>query len=370
MSSDYAIDDLAAIPSPSLVIFAEKARRNARKLVALARGTDRLRPHVKTHKMPDLIRLVEAAGISKHKCATIAEAEMAAQAGGQDVFIAYPAVGPTPGRIARLMQLYPRTTFRAAVDHVEAAEALSRAVASAGRPLPTLVDLDIGMGRTGIAPGEEAARLYRRLAELPGLQPDGLHAYDGHHRHASLDERRAAVHETTEPVFHLREQLEGEGFPVPRLILGGTPTFPIHAEWTEPGVECSPGTCLLHDHGYTTKFPDLDFEHAALIFGRVISRPRPGRLCLDIGSKAVAADQPGDRMKVLGIPEATLGPQSEEHQVVDTPHADRFPPGTPVFAIPTHVCPTCAHYNEALVVEAGRIVGRWPITARARVINA
>jgi len=368
MHPDYPLHDIEGIPSPALLIFPEKVRRNVKKLIAMARGADRLRSHVKTHKMPDLVRLVEGLGITKHKCATIAEAEMIAQAGGTDVFIAYPAVGPTPARLARLMTRYPSTTFRAAVDDPDAAEALSRAVVKVGRRLPTLLDLDVGMGRTGIEPGDAAADLYRRLADLPGLEPDGFHAYDGHHHHASLDERRAAVHASTEPVFHLREQLEAEGLPVPRLILGGTPTFPVHAEWTEPGVECSPGTCVLHDISYATKFPDLTFEHAALILGRVISRPRTGRLCIDIGYKAVAADPVGPRMRFLDVPEATLGPQSEEHQVVDTPHAADFPPGTPVLAIPTHVCPSCAHYSEALAVEAGRVVARWPVTARDRVL--
>lgn len=368
MHGDLAIRDLHELPSPALLIFPEKLRRNARKALAVARGADRLRPHVKTHKMPDVIRLIQALGIRKHKCATVAEAEMVAQAGGEDVFIAYPPVGPTPLRIARLIERYPATTFRVAVDDPTQAEALSGAVTSVGREIATLVDLEVGMGRTGIDPGAAAA-LYQHVAALPGLVPDGLHAYDGHHRHASLDERRAAVHASTEPVFHLREQLEDDGLPVPRLILGGTPTFPVHAEWTEPGVECSPGTCLLHDHSYATKFPDLAFEHAALLLGRVISRPRPGRLTLDIGSKAVAADPPTDRVRLLDVPEATLGPQSEEHLVVDTPRAADFPPGTPVLAIPTHICPTCALYSEALAVEAGRVVARWPVTARDRRIT-
>jgi D-serine deaminase-like pyridoxal phosphate-dependent protein len=368
MQSEYAFEKVDEIPSPSLLIFPEIARRNARKLLAMARGADRLRSHVKTHKMPDLVRLVEGLGIKKHKCATIAEAEMIAQAGGCDVFIAYPTVGPNLNRLVQLMNRYPETTFRASVDDLEMAEALNVAVERAGRRLPVLVDLDVGMGRTGIAPAQ-AARLYQRVAELPRLEPDGLHAYDGHQRHASLDERRAAVHAGTKPVFELRDQLENQGLPVPRIILGGTPTFPIHAEWSERGIECSPGTCLLHDHSYATKFPDLEFEHAALILGRVISRPRPGRICIDIGSKAVAADPVGDRMFLLDVPDAILVAQSEEHQVVDTPHAADFPPGTVVLAVPTHICPTCAHYSDAVAIEGGRVVGRWPITARERKLT-
>ena len=172
-----------------------------------------------------------------------------------------------------------------------------------------------------------------------------------------------------ERVLELRRQLEARGLSVPRLVLGGTPSFPIHAELNEPGVECSPGTCVFHDTQYAAKLPDLPFTPAVLLLGRVISRPRPDRLCLDLGYKAVAADPPGARLTLLGIPEATLGGQSEEHLVVETPHADDFPPGTPVLAFPTHVCPTCALHGWAYVIENGELVDRWEIPARDRVLR-
>jgi D-serine deaminase-like pyridoxal phosphate-dependent protein len=153
---------------------------------------------------------------------------------------------------------------------------------------------------------------------------------------------------------------------VNRLVLGGTPTFPVHAALDAPGVECSPGTCTLHDASYATKFPDLPFVPAALLLTRVISHPRPGRLCLDLGHKAVAADPPGARLTLLDLPDATLGGQSEEHLVVDTPRAAEFPPGTPLLAIPMHVCPTCALHRRVYVIEDGALVGEWDVSARDR----
>ncbi len=119
------------------------------------------------------------------------------------------------------------------------------------------------------------------------------------------------------------------GLPEPRLVLGGTPTFPIHAALDALGIECSPGTCTLHDFGYATRYPDLPFEPAAVLLSRVISHPCPDRLCLDLGHKAVAADPPRARVSLLDVPDATLGGQSEEHLVVETPHAHRFPPAPP-----------------------------------------
>lgn len=369
MDPRYRIDDPSALLSPSLVIFRELVRKNLQEMIKLARGADRLRPHVKTHKMPALVRLIEKSGIHKHKCATIAEAEMIARAGGTDVLLAYPMVGPNVERLARLARAFPKVTFRTLVDHPDSARALSEGMSELGRPLPVLVDLEVGMGRTGIEPGDAAADLYALINRLPNLTADGLHAYDGHIRETDLTARREAARPGIESTLRLRDGLLAEGFPVPRLVLGGTPTFPVHATVDEPGVECSPGTCTLHDAGYGAKFPDLPFTPAGLLLTRVISHPRPGRLCFDLGYKAVAADPPAQRVTLLDLPGAQLGGQSEEHLVVDTPDAAQYPPGTTLLAIPTHICPTCALHRRAYVIENGRLVDQWDVTARDRVLE-
>ena len=308
-------------------------------------------------------------GIRKHKCATIAEAEMVAASGGSDVLIAYPIIGPNLARFARLVEFYPGMTFRATVDHPASARALSEALSATDRPTPVLVDLEIGMGRTGIAPGDGAAALYALVDGLPNLAVDGLQAYDGQIRDKDLGGRRKAAAPGSEAVHALRERLLASGLPVPRLVMGGTPTFPIHAQDETPGVECSPGTCVFHDAGYAEKFPDLPFAPAAVLFTRVVSQPRPGRLCLDLGHKAVAADPVGPRLTLLGLPDATLGSQSEEHLVVEAPGADDLRPGTPLLAIPTHVCPTCALHSWAYVLQGGEVVDRWEVKARDRVLG-
>lgn len=369
MDPRYRIDDIDALPSPSLVLFGEVLRANLDAMIGLAGGTDRLRPHAKTHKMPAIIRLLEARGIGKHKCATLAEAEMIARAGGRDVLIAYPMVGPNVARLAALMRAYPAVTFRTAVDDLDATRALSAGLDGAGRPLPCLVDLDVGMGRTGIEPGPAAVRLYRELAALPNLVPDGLQAYDGHRREAAPGDREAGARAGAARVVALRRELEAEGLPVPRLVLGGTPSFPAHAGRDEPGLECSPGTSLLHDEGYGSKFPDLPFTPAALVVTRVISRPGTDRLCLDLGHKAVAGDPTGPRFRLLGPEDAVLGPQSEEHQVVETKRARDYPVGHAFLAIPVHVCPTMALHADAAIIEGGRVVGRWEVAARDRALR-
>jgi D-serine deaminase-like pyridoxal phosphate-dependent protein len=370
MHPRYALNHPEMLLSPSLLVFRPLVRRNLETMVSLARSAERLRPHVKTHKMPALIRMAEQEyGIRKHKAATIAEAEMVALAGGSDVLLAYPMVGPNIARLARLVASYPETTFRATVDDPYAARALSAGLEGSERPLSVLLDLDLGMGRTGIVPGNAAADLFDLVADLPNLQADGLHAYDGHLHQTDLEERRAAARDVQQRLFAFWDDLRSRGHMVHRVVLGGTPTFPMHAELDAPGLELSPGTCVLHDAGYGSKHPDLPFVAAALLLTRVVSRPRPGRLCLDLGHKAVAADPVGARLTLLGVPDATLGKQNEEHLVVETPHAPDFPLGTPLLAIPTHICPTCALHRRAYVIEDGQLVDEWEVAARDRVIG-
>jgi D-threonine aldolase len=365
----YLVHDASELLSPSLLIYPRLIRQNIHEMIALAGGADRLRPHVKTHKMADVVRLVESSGIHKHKCATIAEAEMVAAAGGTDVLLAYPLTGPNLKRFVQLVRAYRSTTFRATVDNSEAARALSAAASGLVAPVPVLIDLEIGMGRTGIQPGDAAAELYALFERLPNLVADGLHAYDGHIHDTDLEQRRQAAQSALASTLALRDRLLKRGSPVPRLVVGGTPTLPIHARLDLPGVECSPGTPVLYDHSYQTRYPDLPFVPAALLLTRVVSHPSPGRICVDLGYKAVAADPSGPRARFLSLDDARTVVHSEEHMVVETAQAESLRIGTPLLAIPTHVCPSVALHRRAYVIEDGQVVGQWDVTARDRVLG-
>jgi D-serine deaminase-like pyridoxal phosphate-dependent protein len=349
----------------------EPIRQNIEQAITIAGTTSRLRPHVKTHKTREIVRLELDAGITKHKCATLAEAEMLAGCGVTDVLLAYNLVGPNCGRMARLARAYPGCRFAVLADDEKALPPLSEAMAAAKQTIEVLLDVDVGQHRTGIPPSDEAVTLYESIGRFPGLQPGGIHVYDGHNHQESVVEREAAVGKQIEPVLHLRRRLEKKGLPVPRMVVGGTPTFPVYARMDFPGLECAPGTCFLNDHGYGTRFADLaGFVPAALLLTRVISRPTPTRVTLDLGYKAVASDPPaGKRLMLLNVPDYETVLQNEEHLVIETPSAANFRPGDEVFAIPTHICPTCALHREAYVVEDGQVVGRWQIVARDRVLT-
>jgi D-serine deaminase-like pyridoxal phosphate-dependent protein len=267
--------------------------------------------------------------------------------------------------------MYPDCRFAVLADHPVAARALSDAMAAAGQTVDMLLDLDVGQHRTGIAPGNDAVALYELIAGLPGLRPGGFQVYDGHNNQESLTERQQAVRNLIEPVLRMWDTLKKKGLPVPRLVVGGTPTFPIYAAMDLPGLECSPGTLVLHDHGYSTRFPDLaGFVPAALVLTRVVSRPTANRVTFDVGTKAIASDPPaGKRCAILGLSRYEAVAHNEEHLVVETPEADRFTPGDVAYAVPTHICPTCALHRQALVVENGRVTETWDIVARDRLLS-
>jgi D-serine deaminase-like pyridoxal phosphate-dependent protein len=364
MDARYRIADTSSIISPGLVLFKELLAANLNRMLEIAGGPQSLRPHVKTHKMREIVAMQMAAGITKFKCATVAEAEMVASCGAQDILIAYQMVGPNQARLVRLIQKYPQCHFGSLIDHPSVAHALAEAATAANVTIQLWLDVDVGQHRTGIPIGDEAVQLYRLVSDLPGLVAAGLHVYDGHNHQESAAERERAVRSQYGPVRDFIDTLKRSGLEVGRVVCGGTPTFPIYAKIG--GVELSPGTCSLHDHGYGTRFPEMGFQHAAMLLTRVVSRNAHDRMCLDLGYKAVASDPKGDRLILPDLPGAKLVLQNEEHLLVETPEASQYEPGDELLACPTHICPTCALHREAYVVEAGRVTGRWPVAARDR----
>ncbi|MEO8074789.1 MAG: D-TA family PLP-dependent enzyme [Acidobacteriota bacterium] len=363
----YSISNEDEIASPALLVYPDRVEENIRRMIRIAGGTERLRPHIKTNKLPEVIRMQMDQGITRFKCATIAEGEMVAACLAPDVLLAYQPVGPNVARFVRLVQTFPATTFSAVADDEGTIRALANAAVTAGVTLNLFLDLDCGMHRTGIAPGPRAVELYRLISTLPGLNAAGLHAYDGHIHDTDLAERTRACELAFGPVSALRAELLGAGLPVPAVVAGGTPTFPMHAQRSD--VECSPGTAVFWDLGYSRTLPDLDFLPAVLVLTRVVSKPGPNVLCLDLGHKAVASEGPPPRVELLGAPPMRAIGHSEEHLVVETDRAEEIPVGACFYGIPWHVCPTVALHDEAVVVREGYARARWHVVGRTRTIT-
>lgn len=364
MPSDwFRIENDAEVASPALLVDLDRARENIRRMLAEVGGPERLRPHVKTHKMAEIVRMQLDAGIRAFKCATLAEAEMIAQCGARDVLWAMQPVGPNIARLKQLVEQFPKTEFSALVDNEATIEALEQA----GVSVALLLDLDIGMHRTGIEIGPAAEAVYRRLSKSKTLRAGGLHAYDGHIKEPNPIRRAEMVEWAFDRVDEFRDRLVAHGMTVPQVVSGGSPSFAIHARHSDH--QCSPGTTVFWDGAYLTKYRDLDFLNAAILLTRVVSKPGENLLCLDLGYKAVAADNPDPRVLFPELPDARAVIHSEEHLTIYTTSAVRYAVGSCLYAIPWHVCPTVALYPEAIVIRGGRAAERIKIAARDRMLS-
>ncbi len=367
----YEINNPHHVASPTLLIYPDRVAENLQRMIQMAGGLSRLRPHVKTHKLPQIIQMKLRAGIDKFKVSTIAEAEMTAMAGGRDILLAYPCVGPNAMRLAGLMADFPTTRFSTLVDNPTSLRELSEVAVAAGIEIPLLVDLNVGMDRTGIEPGPEAIALYQSMTDTPGVVAAGLHVYDGHLRDPDPEVMATLVGEVRGRVRGMIRALCDAGLQIPRLVAGGTPTSPL---WAAEGegevkVEVGPGTTVLWDVGQAKVSPSLDYLNAAVLFARVISRPTGDRICLDLGHKAVAAEMPQPRVHWCTLEDAEPVLQSEEHLVLQTDRADDYPVGTVLYGIPQHICPTVALQSEVWCVRNRTAQERWPVIGRARRIT-
>lgn len=364
----YHINNIEAVDSPALVIYRERVIENIRTAVSMVGDVKRLRPHVKTHKCLEVAALQMEAGIHKFKCATIAEAEMLGIAKAPDVLLAYQPAGPKLKRFIELIKKYPSTKFSCLVDNIQSIRNISALVIDNSIQIEVYIDLNVGMNRTGIPPGDNALELYRECDKSGGIESKGLHVYDGHIRSTDIEERTIQCDKAFEAVLSMQEQLTKKGFSAPVIIAGGSPSFSVHAKKEER--ECSPGTFIYWDKGYSDSSPEQHFLPAALVITRVISLPAERILCLDLGHKSIAAENSLDkRVWFLNAPNLKFISQSEEHLVVESTENHHYKVGDILYGMPYHICPTVALYERALVVENNEVTAEWRNIARDRKIN-
>jgi D-serine deaminase-like pyridoxal phosphate-dependent protein len=364
----YIISDIDKLDTPALVIYPDRVKENIAILKDMIDDASRLRPHVKTHKCEDVALLMLEAGISKFKCATVAEAEMLGMSKAPDVLLAYQPVGPKLERFIELVKTFSETQYSCLVDNNAAAEHISKAALKNDIIIPVYIDLNVGMNRTGIKLDEGALELYGYCSGLPGITLKGLHAYDGHIHDKEFAVREQKANEAFAKVKALQQRIREMNYPEPIIIAGGSPTFPIHAARGE--VECSPGTFIYWDRGYSVNCEEQPFSTAGLVVSRVISLPDKGKLCLDVGHKSISAENElSKRIYFLNAPELVFVGQSEEHLVVDAGKDHHYKVGDVLYGLPYHICPTVALYERAITIEDERITGEWRNIARDRKIT-
>jgi D-serine deaminase-like pyridoxal phosphate-dependent protein len=363
----YKFNNPEKIDTPALLIYPERVINNINLLKKIVSSTALLRPHVKTHKSARVSRLLIDAGITKFKCATIAEAEMLGRCKAADVLLAYQ---PTQVKLQRLIQLitaYPKTKYSCLVDNEATASIISVAAIVNKLVIPIYIDLNVGMDRTGITP-EKALTLFNYLTTLKGIDFKGLHAYDGHIGDINLAERINHCDREFESVEKLRKNIQELGYPFPLLIAGGSPTFAIHAK--RANTECSPGTFVFWDKGYHDHIPEQSFLFAAIVLARVVSLPDETKICIDLGYKSIACEKPlQNRLYFLNAPHLKPVSQSEEHLVIEVLPGHQYKIGDDFFVVPMHICPTVAMYDEAHIIEKGTYAETWAIDARGRTLK-
>lgn len=268
---------------------------------------------------------------------------------------------PKTEALAALRERYSASRVSTIVDDTAALGSVCDVAGSTGNPIPVWIDVDCGMGRTGVVFGSGVDRLRDAIDADSRCEFAGLHVYDGHVHDPDPAARRDAVRLILRAVADYLAS-----HPCPSVAIGGTPTFAWWARETD--WECCPGTSALWDIGYGESFPELRFKVAAALITRVVSKPGKERLCLDLGHKAIASEMPlAERVMLPSLEAPCVVSQSEEHLVVGTPSARLLSVGDALVAYPRHICPSVALYGTAAVVRDGRLTGEhWRVVAAGR----
>src|SRR5690606_11508361 len=224
----YAIANIQSVDSPSIALYGEHLDFNIQRMIDLVDGdTKRLMPHIKTNKMPKVIGRMVDAGIDRFKASTIAEAEIAAQAGAKAVLVAHQLVGPKVDRFLNLVAHFPKTKISTLTDNIDSAGLLNQKALDQDLDIPVYVDINNGMDRSGIKIGKALDNLMGYLKNCGSLEFQGLHVYDGHIREQDFDKRSSSIESAFGQVQAYFDMIKAH-FPKAKLISGGTPSFTTH----------------------------------------------------------------------------------------------------------------------------------------------
>lgn len=364
-------ESVEAIETPALVVDLDAASRNLQRMAEFAaRHRLRLRPHAKLHKSGEFARLQVQAGAVGLCTQTVAEAEALADAGIHDLFISNEVV--STAKLRRVAALTHRLKARGgqlaiAVDCDEGIERLARAMQLTNAPIDVFVEVDVGQGRCGVAPGAPAVELVRQLvARAPSLRYAGLQAYHGGAQHLrGVAERNGAIAQAAGLLRQTLDALRAAGLEPPLVTGAGTGTFGHEAASGLWG-ELQPGSFLFMDADYLRNERDPaqpQFEPALFVKSQVISVSADRAVC-DAGHKAHAIDSGLPQVLPLpGQPPLSVGNGGDEHCLLYPVGPDdglpRLPAlGDTVWLVPGHCDPTVNLHNQLVVVRGGLADGR------------
>jgi D-serine deaminase-like pyridoxal phosphate-dependent protein len=315
----------------------------------------RNRPHIKTHKIPELAHLQVAGGAVGITCQKLSEAEVMAQAGIQDILVPYNILGEA--KLERLRRLHRRVTLSVTADSSVVVEGLSAALANETRELPVLVEFDTGLHRCGVQTPAEAAEIAEQIQRSTALRFAGLMTYP--------------TNENTRPfVLETRGLLDSKGLEIEQVSGGGT-----HCMWEahshEVITEHRAGMYVYGDRK-TVNSGALSLDDCSFrIHTTVVSRPTDSRGILDAGSKCLASDLVGPEEGhglILEYPEAKIYALSEEHGHVDfSPCTGRPEIGERVSVLTNHCCVANNLFDKVHGARNGELMVEWPILARGAV---
>lgn len=359
------------IETPALVVSETALHNNISRMAAFARSNDvSLRPHIKTHKTPQIARLQLAAGASGITCAKVGEAEvMVQEAGVQDVLIAYPTVGVS--KYERLVELMNQARIIQAVDSLAAAHLISRTMTKFDVHMDVAIEVNTGQNRSGVLHGEDTLKLAREIARLPNLHLVGIMTHEGHANSAPPGEIEAVAMKAGETMVANAEAIRADGIDLPMVSVGSTPAA-FYTPRVKGITEMRPGTYVFNDNS-TLQYGWFGVEDMAARFAAtVVSRPADDRAILDTGSKSLAMDPSKAHLGhgyIVGHPDAIITKLSEEHGIVNVPVGESgFEVGDRVEVVPNHICPTVNLMDEMLIIRDGQVVDTWKIAARGKVV--
>jgi D-serine deaminase-like pyridoxal phosphate-dependent protein len=360
---------LAELETPALLVDLDALEANLAEMAAVAaRAGVRLRPHTKTHKSPEIAHLQVAAGAAGITCAKLGEAEVMADAGLDDLLIAYPLVGDD--KLRRLAALLERARVRVTLDSIEVAEGLGRLGRELGRDVEVLVEVDTGLHRLGRPPGPPTADLVGRVTRVPGVQLAGLLTHAGHaYRSPTAAELRRLAEREVLDLVETAELCRRQGIDLAEISVGSTPTARIGA-FVDGVTEIRPGTYALNDATMMRLGVATEAMTAARVLATVVARPTAERFVLDAGSKCFTTDNMGtvpDWLVVAGRPDLHMDFLSEEHGVGHRDGGEELRIGDRLRVIPSHVCGCVNLFDVAYGVRRGKLERELPIAGRGRV---